>query len=87
MAVSTIKATGVKWYEVTGTPNQYGSLVFPADLETLWSQKRIAGFMNVSNTVVLVNVFYSGGKHYFSCWNTQANSAFTSSITIEVAYI
>ena len=87
MAVSTIKSNSVKWYELTGTPNQYGSLVFPDDLETLWSQRRITGFMNVSSTVTLVNAFYSGGKHYFSCWNTQNNTAFTSSITIEVAYI
>lgn len=87
MAVSTIKATGVKWYEVTGTPNQYGSLVFPNDLETLWTQKRITGVINVSSQVALVNVTFSGGKHYFTCWNTQTGSAFTSSITIEVPYI
>ena len=77
----------VKWFEVSGTPNQYGALVFPNDLETLWTQNRITGFMNVSRQVALVNVTFSGGKHYFTCWNTQNNSAFTSSITIEVAYI
>ena len=77
----------VKWFEVSGTPNQYGSLVFPNDLEALWGERRITGFMNVSSQVALVNVTYSGGKHYFTCWNTQTSSAITSSILIEVAYL
>ena len=77
----------VKWYEVSGTPNQYGSLVFPDDLESIWSQKRVTGIFNASSQVTLVNVAFAGGKHYFTCWNTQTNSAFTNPITIEVPYI
>ena len=87
MATEKIIDKKLRWKEITATPNQYGSIAFPSDLESLWNEGRVAGILNASNSVVLVNVFYSGGKHYFSCWNVQTNTAFTQQITIVATYL
>lgn len=89
MASGTIKmqTSSVKYASITGTPNQYGSLLYNNEFNAI--KDRIVGVVGVSAGGVLVNMMQDNGTHFFGCFKAYPTPAapYTSQITITVAYI
>lgn len=80
------QSTAVKKITVTGTPNQYGSLAYTAELEAV--SDRITGIVSVTNGgKVNVTTLWQSPKHYFVCYDIYNRVAYTSELSITVSYI
>lgn len=80
------QSTAVKRITVTGTPNQYGSLAYTAELEAVTD--RITGIVSVTNGGrVNVTTFWQSGVHYFACYDIYNRAPYTSELSITVSYI
>lgn len=86
IATAISQSTAVKRITVTGTPNQYGSLAYTAELEAV--ADRITGIVSVTNGGrINVTTFWQSPKHYFACYDIYSRAAYTSELSITVSYI
>lgn len=85
MASGPMKSQNVKRMSITGTPNQYGALLFSSDLNSI--ADRICGIVGSNASNVVINMMKSNGTNYFAVMKAYDGSAYTSELTITVAYI